>query len=58
LHQAFDSIFQKFGKHEFPFGDPDETYTMFEIRPLSKTYGLRNIAYREHSDKMQTFLKD
>lgn len=50
MHNAFDSIFQKFGKHEFPFGDPDETYTMFEIRPLSKTYGLRNIAYCENFD--------
>jgi len=50
-----DEFFNAFGKTEKPFGDPKQSYAVFTIIPKAKSYGLRNIPFKEMVERIPMF---
>lgn len=50
-----EDFFNKFEKAEMPFGDPKDVWERFELEPKTKTYGLRNIPYKEITNKLREY---
>lgn len=44
-----------FGKSEYPFGDPEKEYKKVRILGKSKTYGMRNIPYKQLANELKNF---
>lgn len=50
-----EEYFIKFRKSERPFGDPELVWKKFELVPRSKSFGLRNIPYKELFERQKQF---
>jgi hypothetical protein len=53
-----EEYFSKFKRDERPFGMPKTEYDNFKIVARSKTYGLRNVPYKQICDEMYKNAKE